>query len=177
MSGTTTNLSLFKYNPNTDGDQTFNIDNALNNNWDSLDSLIGALTNLTTTQKASLVGAINEIVTNMGGKAAKDLGNLDATGQAIIDAKIEAEALTAQNGYIKFKLNGISIIINWGAGTPTSNNKLVMHYPCSYTTVGVPVIVHNGSGWVNTWVSDTQATQFTIMTTNNSGTRWIAIGY
>ena len=138
MSGTTTNLELFKYNPNTDGDQTFNIDNALNNNWDSLDTLIGALTSLTTTQKASLVGAINELVTNLGGKAAKDLGNLDATGQGILDAKIEAEALAAQNGYIKFKLNGISnLIIQWGYSvvTTSSYGLKTITFPIAFNNV------------------------------------------
>lgn len=40
MSMTTPNLGLFKYDPSTDGAQTFNIQKALNNNWDKLDSSI-----------------------------------------------------------------------------------------------------------------------------------------
>ena len=39
MSGTTANLKLFKYNTSTDGKQKFNIDSALNNNWDILDAV------------------------------------------------------------------------------------------------------------------------------------------
>lgn len=40
MSANTPNLGLFKYDPSTDGAQTFNIQKALNENWDKLDSSI-----------------------------------------------------------------------------------------------------------------------------------------
>lgn len=40
MSKTTTNLKLFKYDPATDGSLTFNIDEALNNNWDKIDEKV-----------------------------------------------------------------------------------------------------------------------------------------
>lgn len=169
MSGTTTNLELFKYNPNTDGDQTFNIDNALNNNFDKLDTVIGALANLTTEQKTNLVAAINEIITNLGGKAAKDLSNLDSTGQGIIDAKIEAEALTAQNGYIKFKLNGISnnLIINWARLSYTTSLQ-TFQLPHSYNNTNYVVVAFsnygtNSIGNLNDrviQVGDKKATQF-----------------
>lgn len=33
----TPTIDLFKYNPLTDGDSTFNIDTALNENWDKID--------------------------------------------------------------------------------------------------------------------------------------------
>ena len=38
MSAKTNNLCLFKYDPSTDGAQTFNIKQALNDNWDRLDA-------------------------------------------------------------------------------------------------------------------------------------------
>ena len=41
MSKTTTNLGLFQYDPETDGSQTFNIDTALNANWDKVDEADG----------------------------------------------------------------------------------------------------------------------------------------
>lgn len=41
MSKTTTNLGLFQYDPETDGSQTFNIDTALNKNWDKVDEADG----------------------------------------------------------------------------------------------------------------------------------------
>ena len=42
MSTTTENLSLFKYDPRTDGANTFNIEPALNDNWDKLDAAVSA---------------------------------------------------------------------------------------------------------------------------------------
>ena len=40
MSTTTDKLALFKYDPSTDGAQTFNIKKALNDNWDKLDDAV-----------------------------------------------------------------------------------------------------------------------------------------
>ena len=40
MSTTTDKLALFKYDPSTDGAQTFNIQKALNDNWDNLDDAV-----------------------------------------------------------------------------------------------------------------------------------------
>lgn len=40
MSANTPNLGLFKYDPSTDGAQTFNVERALNENWDKVDSSI-----------------------------------------------------------------------------------------------------------------------------------------
>lgn len=42
MSATTTNLLLFKYNPDTDGEIYFNFDDSLNDNWDRIDNLLGS---------------------------------------------------------------------------------------------------------------------------------------
>ena len=42
MSTTTENLGLFKYDPSTDGANTFNIKQALNENWDKLDAAVSA---------------------------------------------------------------------------------------------------------------------------------------
>lgn len=39
MSKSTPNLGLFEYDPSTDGDKTFNIRQALNENWEKLDNL------------------------------------------------------------------------------------------------------------------------------------------
>ena len=40
MSTTTEKLALFKYDPSTDGAQTFNIKQALNDNWDKIDDAV-----------------------------------------------------------------------------------------------------------------------------------------
>ena len=46
MSTTTPNLGLFKYNPETDGKETFSITTALNNNWDILDNAMSSTSSL-----------------------------------------------------------------------------------------------------------------------------------
>ena len=43
MSTTTPNLGLFKYDPSTDGAQTFNIKQGLNDNWDKIDAAVKSL--------------------------------------------------------------------------------------------------------------------------------------
>lgn len=62
MSTTTSNLGLFEYDPVADANQTYNITNALNNNWDKIDTFSGTV-------------------------ADKDLSNLSPTGQAVIDGQ------------------------------------------------------------------------------------------
>lgn len=43
MSTTTEKLALFKYDPSTDGAQTFNIKQAMNDNWDKIDDAVKAI--------------------------------------------------------------------------------------------------------------------------------------
>lgn len=84
MSTTTTNLALFEYDPVADANQTYNITNALNDNWDKIDAATGKLSDLTTVEQGSLVGAINEVnssIPDTSGFATKDLDNLSATGK------------------------------------------------------------------------------------------------
>lgn len=58
MSTTTDKLALFKYDPSTDGAQTFNIKQALNDNWDKLDD------------------AVKQILITLANKAGKSIPNL-----------------------------------------------------------------------------------------------------
>ena len=46
MSTTTPNLGLFKYNPETDGKETFSISQALNANWDIIDNTLTSSSSL-----------------------------------------------------------------------------------------------------------------------------------
>lgn len=43
MSSNTPNLNLLKKNPATDGNETFNVQTMLNENWDKIDEAIGDL--------------------------------------------------------------------------------------------------------------------------------------
>ena len=56
MSTTTDKLALFKYDPSTDGAQTFNIKQALNDNWDKLDDAVKQIL-ITLANKANSIHA------------------------------------------------------------------------------------------------------------------------
>jgi hypothetical protein len=83
LSNVTTNLSLYKANPVANPTDTFNIDTILNANWDKIDSVIGLLSTLNTTNKSNLVLAINEILSNEGA-----LSSLTTTAKANLVAAI-----------------------------------------------------------------------------------------
>ena len=128
MGNYTTNLGLYNTDMNADGNDTFDFQRDLNDNNDKIDSAIGKLSTLTTTDKSSLVNAIIEIVTNLGGKTSKSLDDLNAVGQAIIDKKVEVEALLQQNGYAKFswKENNVisNLIVQWGYNYVNNGDKI-----------------------------------------------------
>ena len=132
----TPNLNLYNTDMNTDGNDTFDFQRDLNDNNNKIDSAIGKLSNLTTEQQANLVSAINEIVSNLDGKTSKSLNDLNAVGQAILDKKVEVEALLAQNGYAKFSWkenNEISILLCWG-NCSIYTSITTINLPLSYTT-------------------------------------------
>ena len=157
----TTNLNLYNTNMLTDGNDTFDFQRDLNDNNDKIDSAVGklstlstttqsslvasinevvsncgALSNLSTTDKTSLVNAINELLSSLDGFATKSLGNLNATGQAIMDKKVEVEALLQQNGYAKFtwkENNQISnLLIQWGSCSKSSAGWAGVTLPLAY---------------------------------------------
>lgn len=68
MSKTTKNLGLFQYDPDKDGASTFNIKQALNDNWDTLDAEVGARV------KAKELAAEVKKTVKAGGLTAAELG-------------------------------------------------------------------------------------------------------
>lgn len=83
MPTTTTNLALNKTDTTSDGqgsfvdkNEYFNFDTDLNDNWDIIDSATGKLSDLTSIEKGSLVGAINEVIGSIPDVSAK----LDKSG-------------------------------------------------------------------------------------------------
>ena len=87
MSTTTDKLALFKYDPSTDGAQTFNIQKALNDNWDKLDD------------------AVKEILITLANKAPNGYG----LGGEVVDAPKDSEGwpdanmITATGFYRAFR--------------------------------------------------------------------------
>ena len=77
------------------------------------------------------VDAISEFLNE---KTDRNLLNLNTVGQAIIDGKVEVEALLEQNGYAKFTWkegNKLSILLQWGLN-PTGTNTTV-NLPTSFS--------------------------------------------
>lgn len=181
MGNYTTNLSLYNTDMNTDGNDTFDFQRDLNDNNDKIDSAIGKLSTLTTTDKSSLVNAIIEIVTNLGGKTSKSLDDLNAVGQAVLDKKVEVEALLQQNGYAKFSWkenNQISnLIINWG----NSENQSNINFPLSFSNDNYSIVFgakypKNNYGYDSiTTKNNTGFTYFTVIAGLTQF--YIAIGY
>ncbi|MFX3636272.1 MAG: hypothetical protein ACE3L7_29800 [Candidatus Pristimantibacillus sp.] len=64
MATNTPNLGLLKKNPATDGNETFNIETMLNNNWDKIDTVVGDMQDVPTASK-DVSGAIKELFTNV----------------------------------------------------------------------------------------------------------------
>lgn len=61
MPSGTTNYNLYKYNPTTDGNLTFNIQNALNNNWDILDAKVKLNENGVLDNSVDIVALQNDV--------------------------------------------------------------------------------------------------------------------
>lgn len=99
MSLKTKILGLFKYDPDKDGASTFNIKQALNDNWDKLDNEVAARVKTT-----ELAAEVKKTVKG-GGLTASDLGAVSAAdkGQAGgiaglgADGKVPASQLPAMN--------------------------------------------------------------------------------
>ena len=84
---------------------------------------------------------VGQIAEALNEKMDRNLANTDAIGQAILDKKVEVEALLEQNGYAKFTWkegNNISILFQWGLnsiGTNTTVSLPTSFSRTSYTLV------------------------------------------
>ena len=83
------------------------------------------------------VGALSEAINE---KMDRNLVNADTIGQAILDRKVEVEALLEQNGYAKFTWKEdnkvASLIIQWGSAKMATNVTL----PTSYSNANYTLI-------------------------------------
>lgn len=70
MANHTANLDLYKINPATDGNHTFNIDTMLNHNWDKIDDKVGDIEE-TVGSTQEKVEAIDEKLGQVEGKVSE----------------------------------------------------------------------------------------------------------
>lgn len=99
MSKTTKNLGLFEYEKDKDGASTFNIEQALNGNWDKLDNEVAArvkTTELATEVKKTVKGG-SLTASDLGAVSAKDKGKAGGIAGLGADGKVPASQLPAMN--------------------------------------------------------------------------------
>ena len=99
MSLKTKILGLFKYDPDKDGASTFNIKQALNDNWDTLDNEVAARV-----KSAELAEKVKESVkgggltaADLGAVSAKDKGKAGGIAGLDADGKVPSSQLPAMN--------------------------------------------------------------------------------
>lgn len=132
----------------------------------------------------SVVGTnIAEIITKLANYASVNLDNLSATGQAILDRKVEVEALLEQNGYAKFtwKENNkvASLIIQWGSTTVSPVNLPLAYTDSNYTLVIRPTIQGDNpvTGGSFGDPAQTASTFLCAVTSTQYKVAWVTIGY
>ena len=99
MSKTTKNLGLFEYEKDKDGASTFNIEQALNGNWDKLDNEVAArvkTTELASEVKKTVKGG-SLTASDLGAVSAKDKGKAGGIAGLGADGKVPASQLPAMN--------------------------------------------------------------------------------
>ena len=99
MSKTTKNLGLFEYEKDKDGASTFNIEQALNGNWDKLDNEVAArvkTTELAAEVKKTVKGG-SLTASDLGAVSAKDKGKAGGIAGLGADGKVPSSQLPAMN--------------------------------------------------------------------------------
>lgn len=164
MAHSTEELELFKYDEVADASQVFSFEQALNDNWDKIDSFAGAI---------------------------KSLSNLDAQGEkrfsdiwTELDKKLEAEVLLSENGYIKF--NNSKVLLQWANTNIGGGSQTNYSYPIAFTSAAYSITYSvqfpNGQSSYNCAVcmSIVNKTQYfcgNSNTTFSGSLRIIVIGY
>lgn len=139
-----------------------------------LSAYIKTLSNLELTNKTLIGTYKNGVITNVeieslteqliNGFLSKDLSNLSSKGQAILDRKVEVEALLEQNGYAKFtwKENNklANLLFNW-YGALTQNKTITFATAFSndqYVKIGVGFAIEKAGEQFFSSVTNTSIT-------------------
>ncbi|NQX66815.1 hypothetical protein HQN90_11840 [Paenibacillus alba] len=81
MPSSTTNMGLYKKNPSTDGNDTFDINTMLNDNWDRIDSQVGGQLGNSAPMAVNLVNGLQVVTAPKGAP----LENLRITGRTLVN--------------------------------------------------------------------------------------------
>lgn len=159
MSSNTPNLGLLKKDPMVDGNETFNIETMLNDNWDKIDEAVGKVredlgnvnipdASLTTKGKVQLSNATDSTAENMA-----------ATPKAVNDAALQAKSYTDQQINLVTE-TGIPKLVSYPLlVTATADNQKVFEIPLDLFDANTDTLLVA----INRAVLD--ATQYTVTNT------------
>lgn len=177
MSLYTTILSLFKYNLDTDGKNTYNIQLALNDNWDKIDAFAKSILANVETVKGTITTKFNEL------NAAKT--NLNLSNCTVPYVIACSDLSIFPSFWIKLS-NGL--LIQGGIATAIGiGGTVTISLPYSYANTDF-IEVHSGQGNVDSddplWLYAKTVNSISIRHTgsgNNDGSNkvaphWITIG-
>lgn len=186
MTTTTEILGLFKYNTLLDAELPFNIDEALNGNWDIIDSSIPTKTSQLTndsgflTQHQDLSNYVKKTDANTVSGATTFTGVTKVPASTTAGTALQLTAQSkATNGYIKF---GSGIIIQWGTTSQRSSDATqTVTLPTSFSNKNYQVANSNVTAYTNNQESgtiyDKTSTSFKTFAWSGRATSWIAVGY
>ncbi|MGG6314101.1 phage tail protein [Paenibacillus macerans] len=163
MATNTPNLNLLKKDPVTDGNETFNIQTMLNDNWDKIDAAVGDIdipdASLTVKGKVQLSNAIDG--------TREDVAATERAVKAVSDnlaahlADIAQEAQAAKTAGNERKQQAVDALIAWGVSASMADSwGTLFNKMAAITNRGAQVItpgttnktilagIHNGNGYV-----------------------------
>ncbi|GAE07284.1 phage tail protein [Paenibacillus sp. JCM 10914] len=161
----TPNLNLFKVDGDTDGNDTFNVDVVLNDNWDKLDEVIGEVREelenvVVDIPLASLTKAGIVQLSSATDSSAEDKA---ATPKAIKDAALQSKSYTDQQINLVTE-TGIPKLVSYPLKIiATSDNQTVFEIPLDLFDVNTDTLLVS----INRAVLD--PTQYTVTNTIRSG--------
>ena len=187
MTTTTEILGLFKYDTLLDAELPFNIDEALNGNWDIIASAIPTKTSQLTndsgflTQHQSLADYVKKTDTHTisGATTFTGVTKVPASTTAGTALQLAAQSQSG-NGYIKF---GSGIIVQWGSVSLTGGTAKTINLPTSFAgtayRVASGIDTTSQSGNEQNWIQigSIKAGSFTLKRCDSGTNHWIAVGH
>lgn len=183
MSSTTKNLGLFKYDTDIDIDEVFSIEQALNDNWDIIDSAIPTKTSQLVndsgflTSHQSLADYVKKSAANTVSGATTFTGTTKVPNSATVGTAVSTAAISkAANGYVKFG-NGVQIC--WGTGS-MKNGDTTITFPSAFAStarVAMTKVRSNNGRSEDWWITSQSKTSFKPRSSETDSLSYIAIGY
>ena len=183
MAEYTENLHLFKYNTETDTENVFSINQALNQNWDIIDSLLPTKTSQLTndsgflTEHQDLSNYVQKNATNSISGATTFTGTTKVPASATNGTALQLNAQSkAANGYIKF---GSGVQICWGTGS-MKNGDTTITFPNAFGTtarVAMTKVRSDNGRSEDWWITSQSKASFKPRSSETDSLSYIAIGY